>query len=145
MVLLELFAPYAVDKAIIRLEQFINSNSNLRPESRKILMSFLPILRHTITLLHRCHLAWFYLSGIYYSIAKRITGVNYVSFCTCQVNRAYYSFYCLYFMKGNLLTSQKLKFFACTQLSILCISYATSNIQGSHWSWKSWKVLEFEK
>ena len=32
-----------------------------------------------ITDVHRAHLALFYLNGIFYHIAKRITGIQYVS------------------------------------------------------------------
>ena len=32
-----------------------------------------------MTLIHRCHLALFYMRGIFYHIAKRFTGIHYVS------------------------------------------------------------------
>ncbi|XP_074654400.1 peroxisome biogenesis factor 10-like [Tubulanus polymorphus] len=79
LVLLHCTAPYIVDKFIQRCQKGVERDElNFRPEARELLLKLLEITRHSVTFLHRSHLALFYLRGIYYHIAKRVTSIKYI-------------------------------------------------------------------
>jgi peroxin-10 len=64
-----------------RLEEHLKSlprATHLRPEIRTKLLSYVGIIKVLIPYLHRLHKGIFYLSGNYYHISKRLTGINYV-------------------------------------------------------------------
>jgi len=81
MVGLQVLAPYLVETSLVRLEQSLRTNPhlNIRADIKHKLCESLPGVRHCIMVLHRCHLALFYLRGVYYHIAKRTSGVSYIS------------------------------------------------------------------
>ena len=82
MVVLQCFGPEIIRRLLTRFEESLKTGSlstYLRPELKNILLKQIPILRYSVTILHRIHLATFYLSGSFYHISKRITGINYVS------------------------------------------------------------------
>ena len=81
MVVLQVLTPYTLDKLLLSLEKHLRQNPslNLSPATRGRLLDILPVIRHSITILHRCHLAVFYLQAVYYHISKRLSGIQYVS------------------------------------------------------------------
>ncbi|XP_005996644.2 peroxisome biogenesis factor 10 isoform X2 [Latimeria chalumnae] len=99
--------PYLVEKGLVHLEHelyperdgsqpFLNTQvsrlqersflrdwiqrgvCNVTETQKKTLAQAVFILRHTITFLHRLHLAFFFINGTFYHIAKRITGITYL-------------------------------------------------------------------
>lgn len=83
MVLVHVLTPYVLHKFIDWFEKWLKSpirRDNLNTESREFLLNCIPAVRHTVTFLHRCHLALFYFQGVFYHIAKRLTSVNYVKY-----------------------------------------------------------------
>ncbi|XP_045134102.1 peroxisome biogenesis factor 10-like isoform X1 [Portunus trituberculatus] len=81
MVVLQCFGPEIIRRLLTKFEESIKTGSlstYLRPELKNILLKQIPVLRYSITILHRIHLATFYLNGSFYHISKRITGINYV-------------------------------------------------------------------
>ena len=81
MVACQVLLPYLLDSSLAWLERELRGNPSLTLTSsvRATLLEGIPTLRHVIVLLHRCHLAMFYLRGVFYHIAKRIAGIYYVS------------------------------------------------------------------
>lgn len=82
MVVLQCFGPEILQRLLSKLENSVRSgwlSTYLRPEVKNVVMQHLPTLRFSFTLLHRIHLAVFYFSGAFYHIAKRMTGIKYVS------------------------------------------------------------------
>lgn len=87
--------PYALDKALLPLEQELQADGagarrGLRPwlrlraaaltePQRRALQRALRVLRQGLACLQRLHVAWFYIHGAFYHLAKRLTGVTYVS------------------------------------------------------------------
>lgn len=81
MVMLQCFGPEIIRRLLSRFENLVKSGSlstYLRPELKDFLLKQIPVLRYSVTILHRIHLATFYFSGTFYHISKRITGINYV-------------------------------------------------------------------
>jgi len=81
MILLQVATPYMLDWLLARLQRTLESDTSgrLSEESREVMISHIPAVRHLIAVLHRCHLALFYVRGVFYHIAKRIAGTHYVS------------------------------------------------------------------
>ena len=77
MILMHAVAPYFLDRLLTHVEMKAKSG-NCSPELARF-SSFIPALRHAVTLIHRLHLALFYLRGIFYHISKRLSGTRYVS------------------------------------------------------------------
>ncbi|XP_042199576.1 peroxisome biogenesis factor 10 isoform X1 [Callorhinchus milii] len=50
----------------------------LSEQQRKVIELSISLLRQAVTILHRLHLGIFYLNGMYYHMAKRITGITYL-------------------------------------------------------------------
>ena len=72
--------PYCLRKIFDWLERKLRSHDSQIPiETREFLLRCIPILRKSVLYIHRLHLAFFYLRGIFYHIAKRVAGVQYVS------------------------------------------------------------------
>jgi peroxin-10 len=64
-----------------RLEEHLKSPSrvtHLRPEIRTKMLSCVGIIKVLIPYLHRLHKGIFFLSGNYYHISKRLTGIKYI-------------------------------------------------------------------
>ncbi|CAH3173552.1 unnamed protein product [Porites lobata] len=83
LVLLYVFGPYVIEKMIMKLERWLQSQENWpkglnHPRIREILSALIPLLRTAVVYTHRAHMALFYLTGVFYHIAKRITGVQYL-------------------------------------------------------------------
>jgi peroxin-10 len=76
MILCHAVAPYCIDRLLDRLQQRLE-----RPDVPAELSQFaaiIPAVRHAVTIIHRCHLATFYLQGVFYHVAKRLAGTRYV-------------------------------------------------------------------
>lgn len=72
--------PYCLRKLFDWLEKKLRSHDSQIPlETREFLLRCIPILRQSVIYVHRVHLAFFYLRGIFYHIAKRVAGIQYVS------------------------------------------------------------------
>lgn len=87
MVSVHVFGPYGVMHFLDWVEKKFQSGEwdNVPKETREIILKSLPILQQALSLLQRFHLAFFYLRGVYYHIAKRLTDVSYVSLIFTQV------------------------------------------------------------
>ncbi|XP_005098492.1 peroxisome biogenesis factor 10 [Aplysia californica] len=84
MVFLQVLAPHLLTSALERFEQQLRHSSsfNIRSSSRETILGFLPLVRKAVTVLHRLHLAAFYINGVFYHLAKRISGIHYVQYMT---------------------------------------------------------------
>ncbi|XP_014673772.1 PREDICTED: peroxisome biogenesis factor 10-like [Priapulus caudatus] len=82
MVFLHVATPYIIHKLLLRLQNILKQPTNtlgIPAETRRLLLGYIPIIRRAVELLQRWHLAWFYVRGMYYQLAKRFTGVTYLS------------------------------------------------------------------
>ncbi|XP_072464685.1 peroxisome biogenesis factor 10 isoform X1 [Notamacropus eugenii] len=107
LVSLHTLVPYVLDKALIHLEHELQAEvesgrqlpNSLMPSVRgrsavrrwlhrhvrhltetqkKTLLRMVYILKQSITCLHRLHVAIFYINGVFYHLAKRLTGIEYL-------------------------------------------------------------------
>jgi len=82
LVLLYVFGPYIIEKALSKLELWLQRSESwpngFNPRTRELLSSFIPCLRTAVLYTHRAHMALFYLTGVFYHIAKRLTGIQYL-------------------------------------------------------------------
>jgi len=81
MILFHVCTPYILQQLFDRAEHFLKSgdSGNIPTETKAFLLKCIPVLRHSVTFVHRFHLAAFYLNGIFYNISKRLAGIQYVS------------------------------------------------------------------
>lgn len=81
LVSLHVFGPYAVGRFLDWVEKKFKSGDwdSVPQETREFILKSLPVLQQALSLLQRFHLALFYLRGVFYHIAKRLTNVSYVS------------------------------------------------------------------
>lgn len=108
LVALHAVLPYLLDKALLPLEQELQADgegarasqgsllsggrsrsgarrwvrhhvSTLTEQQRRTLQRTVFILRQGLACLHRFHVAWFYIHGAFYHLAKRLAGISYVS------------------------------------------------------------------
>lgn len=108
LVALHAVLPYLLDKALLPLEQELQADGDsprasqgsllpggrsrsrarrwvrhhaatLTEQQRKALQRAVFILRQGFACLHRLHVAWFYIHGTFYHLAKRLAGITYVS------------------------------------------------------------------
>ncbi|KAJ8314295.1 hypothetical protein KUTeg_008856 [Tegillarca granosa] len=86
MILFYTCTPYCLQKLLDWLERKLKSPylTSLPVETKEFLLKCIPVLRQSVTFLYRCHLAIFYLKGIFYHIAKRVTGVQYPECPLCR-------------------------------------------------------------
>ncbi|XP_004863854.1 peroxisome biogenesis factor 10 isoform X2 [Heterocephalus glaber] len=106
LVTLHAVLPYLLDKALLPLEQELQADSDgaralqsslvpsrrgwsgtrrwvrrhtasLTEQQRKTLQRATFVLRQGLACLHRLHVAWFYIHGVFYHLAKRLSGVTY--------------------------------------------------------------------
>lgn len=73
--------PYLVDKFLSRLSYRLEANlavPGVSPNWREWLKSNLPLVRHLLLIVHRTHMGLFYISGVFYHIAKRSSGIQYL-------------------------------------------------------------------
>ncbi|KAM6173578.1 peroxisome biogenesis factor 10 isoform 3-T3 [Erethizon dorsatum] len=107
LVVLHAVLPYLLDKALLPLEQELQADSDgarasqsslapsgrsqsgtrrwvrrhaatLTEQQRKMLQRATFVLRQSLTCLHRLHVAWFYIRGVFYHLAKRLSGITYL-------------------------------------------------------------------
>ena len=94
MVGLQVCAPYILQILLDKLERRLQTGASLPIKltgpQRERLLQWIPALRHAVTVLHRAHLSFFYIQGLFYHLSKRITDIHYVSLLT-------YFFSCLLF------------------------------------------------
>jgi peroxin-10 len=92
MVSLHVFGPYGVMRFLDWVEKKFQTGEwdSVPKETREIILKSLHVLQKVLSLLQRLHLAVFYLRGVYYHIAKRLTDVSYVS---CSLNAGIVSIY----------------------------------------------------
>ena len=92
MVLLHILTPYLLRRFFEWLEKTLRSpdSQEIPLETREFLLKSIPIAKTVVLYCHRLHMAVFYLQGLFYQIAKRISGVQYVSkvyqmiYCCCK-------------------------------------------------------------
>lgn len=90
MIFVHVITPYALHKLIDWVERWLKSpirHDKIQPKTRDFLLKCIPAVRQTVTFLHRCHLALFYFQGVFYHIAKRLSGVNYVKYSLQKQNQ----------------------------------------------------------
>ncbi|XP_048206051.1 peroxisome biogenesis factor 10 [Perognathus longimembris pacificus] len=107
LVVLHAVLPYLLDKALLPLEQELQADGDsarplqgslvptgrnrsgarrwvhrraaaLTEPQRKTLQRAVFVLRQGLAYLHRLHVAWFYIHGAFYHLAKRLVGVTYL-------------------------------------------------------------------
>ncbi|XP_030842503.1 peroxisome biogenesis factor 10 [Strongylocentrotus purpuratus] len=104
LVALHIGAPYLLDKTLSRLSFHLEAGyrlSNLSEEANNRLRLWLPSVRRALTFVNRVHMAAFYLRGLFYHIAKRFSGVNYIQVRRTAVSQALQkSFHILGWLSG---------------------------------------------
>ncbi|XP_063571861.1 peroxisome biogenesis factor 10 isoform X8 [Pongo abelii] len=107
LVTLQAILPYLLDKALLPLEQELQADSDsgrpsqgslvpggrgcsgarrwmrhhtatLTEQQRRALLRAVFVLRQGLACLQRLHVAWFYIHGVFYHLAKRLTGITYL-------------------------------------------------------------------
>lgn len=107
LVALHTVLPYLLDKALLHLEHELQADGDgarasqgspvpsgrgrsvvrrwvhrqvatLTEQQRKVLLRAALVLRQSLGCLQRLHVAWFYIHGAFYHLAKRFTGVTYL-------------------------------------------------------------------
>uniref|UniRef100_A0A8D1TU64 RING-type E3 ubiquitin transferase n=1 Tax=Sus scrofa TaxID=9823 RepID=A0A8D1TU64_PIG len=116
LVALHTVLPYVLDKALLHLEHELQvagdstrpTQGSLAPTARsqsaprrwvrrrtatlteqqqRALLQAAGVLRQVLGCLRRLHVAWFYIHGAFYHLAKRFTGITYVSNCSACAAR----------------------------------------------------------
>lgn len=77
MILLHVAVPYGIDRLLEYVQRQVDRGD--APPELSRMASVIPALRHAVTIIHRCHLALFYLRGVFYHLAKRLVATRYVS------------------------------------------------------------------
>lgn len=114
LVVLHTVLPYLLDKALLHLELELQAEADsprpsqgsltlgrrgrsgaghwvrqhtatLAEPQKRTLLRAVVVLRQGLGCLQRLHVAWFYIHGAFYHLAKRLTGVTYVSHRCCRV------------------------------------------------------------
>ncbi|XP_004639654.1 peroxisome biogenesis factor 10 [Octodon degus] len=107
LVALHAVLPYLLDKVLLPLEQELQVDGDgaralqsslvpsgrsrsgarrwvrrhaatLNEQQRKMLQRAIFVLRQGLACLHRLHIAWFYIHGVFYHLAKRLSGITYL-------------------------------------------------------------------
>lgn len=86
MIILHVSSPYALQKLLdVCHRQLVTPGSSfdsLSPQSRHFFLQSIPVIKQCLTFAHRLHLAAFYLKGVFYHVAKRVTNTHYTQFST---------------------------------------------------------------
>lgn len=84
MAVLQVCAPYILQSSLLKLENLLQMSGsiNLAPTARESILNMLSLIRRAVTVVHRCHLAMFYIHGVFYHISKRLTGIHYIQYMT---------------------------------------------------------------
>ncbi|XP_064137190.1 peroxisome biogenesis factor 10 isoform X1 [Loxodonta africana] len=98
LIVLHTVLPYVLDKVLLHLEHELQANGGtglgahgragmrlwvhrhtacLSEQQRRALLQALHVFSRGLTCLRRLHVAWFYISGAFYHLAKRLTGITY--------------------------------------------------------------------
>ncbi|CAL1540033.1 unnamed protein product [Lymnaea stagnalis] len=82
MIGLQVCAPHLLKSAFNKIEYQLRNSTKIKltPKTREAILSILPALQNATSVLHRLHLAVFYINGIYYHLAKRLSGVHYIQY-----------------------------------------------------------------
>ncbi|XP_007943624.1 peroxisome biogenesis factor 10 [Orycteropus afer afer] len=99
LIVLHTGLPYVLDKALLHLEHELQADGSmgsgarsragmrlwvhrhiarLSEPQRKALLQALHVFSWGLTCLRRLHIAWFYISGAFYHLAKRLTDITYL-------------------------------------------------------------------
>nr|XP_054769140.1 peroxisome assembly protein 10-B-like [Lytechinus pictus]XP_054769141.1 peroxisome assembly protein 10-B-like [Lytechinus pictus] len=104
LVALHIGAPYLLDKTLTRLSYHLEAGyriPNLSDDVNNRLRLYLPSVRRALTFLNRIHMAVFYLRGLFYHIAKRFSGMQYLQVRRSAVSQALQkSFHILGWLSG---------------------------------------------
>ena len=79
MIVLQIMAPYIVERGLSLLEQDALQTAAFGADLQARLLEIIPLVRHILPIMHRCHLAAFYINGLFYHMAKRVLCIYYVS------------------------------------------------------------------
>ncbi|XP_060085832.1 peroxisome biogenesis factor 10-like isoform X1 [Ylistrum balloti] len=82
MILFHVGTPYLLQRLLDWFERRLRSprSHEIPEETRVFLLKCVPVVRNSVTFVHRLHLAAFYLRGLFYHIAKRAAGVQYLKY-----------------------------------------------------------------
>ncbi|XP_052223707.1 peroxisome biogenesis factor 10-like isoform X6 [Dreissena polymorpha] len=82
MVLFHVLIPYTVRKGLDWLERRLQSHGlqEVPIATREFLLKCIPIARDLVLYTHRLHMAVFYMQGMFYQLAKRFNGVQYLQY-----------------------------------------------------------------
>ena len=79
MLIIDCYGSLASMKVLSICETKIRNNNNLLPGAKKALLKGIKIIRSMCPFIGHCHKALFYCTWQTYHIAKRLTGIHYVS------------------------------------------------------------------
>ena len=82
LVLMYSCSPYLLDRLLAYIPKLLETDraaERISPERRQRISKMIPVLRHAVAIIQRTHMALFYLRGVFYHLAKRWTGIQYVS------------------------------------------------------------------
>ncbi|KAM9244762.1 peroxisome biogenesis factor 10 isoform 3-T3 [Dugong dugon] len=98
LIVLHTVLPYMLDKALLHLEHELQADGGVGPgvrsragvrlwvhrhaarlseQQRRALLQALHVFSRGLACLRQLHIAWFYISGTFYHLAKRLTGITY--------------------------------------------------------------------
>ncbi|XP_052790775.1 peroxisome biogenesis factor 10-like isoform X2 [Mya arenaria] len=82
MVLVHVLTPYLLRKLFDWLEKRLRSHDHQEVplETREFLLQCIPVAQSVVLYTHRLHMAVFYLRGLFYHVAKRISGIEYLQY-----------------------------------------------------------------
>ncbi|XP_059155693.1 peroxisome assembly protein 10-A-like [Physella acuta] len=88
MLFLQVCAPHLFNLSYKKCEHMLRNSTaiNLKPATRETILSILPLVAKAGTMIHRLHMALFYINGVYYHMAKRISGIHYVQYMAKERN-----------------------------------------------------------
>ncbi|XP_033642254.1 peroxisome biogenesis factor 10-like [Asterias rubens] len=81
LVLMYSCSPYLLDRLLAYIPKLLETDraaERISPERRQRISKMIPVLRHAVAIIQRTHMALFYLRGVFYHLAKRWTGIQYL-------------------------------------------------------------------
>ena len=79
MIALEILVPYTLDRLASIIAQRLRKGGLMFGLPKRGLADFVDLTKNIANFLHKYHLALFYISGVFFSLAKRLLGIYYVS------------------------------------------------------------------
>ncbi|XP_076813036.1 peroxisome biogenesis factor 10-like [Clavelina lepadiformis] len=78
--------PFAIDKLLNSLEKKLQMErmTIVSEQNQTHLLEMLPKFKSVLVTLHRFHLSLFYMKALYYTVAKRVSGVQYLKYFSNQ-------------------------------------------------------------